>query len=401
MTPRASHLLAPAILLGLLPLLDAGVQAASQDNAGFLYGRVTARGGNAYTGFLRWGTEEAFWDDLFQSAKDELPYRREVRADELDREDRRHRGEIELLGGVIRWETDADEIAKDASRIFAARFGDIAFIEPHGDDRANVHMKSGSVIEVGIDVPWDRIEKIEFAPAQPQADPGVFRLYGKVETDAGPFEGFIQWDEEECVSSDKLDGDTEDGRIAIEMGAIRSLARHGFSSCQVELKDGRAYRLDGTNDVNDDNRGIMVEDARYGRVTIPWSEFDRVTFSDHGSSGKGYADYAPLGTLTGEVKTQGGETHRGRLVYDLDETEGWEMLNGNLEDLEFNIPFADVRSIAPSHDESGVALRNGEQLRLEDAQDVSEKCDGVLIYSGAGAQPVYVRWDQVAEVRFE
>ena len=32
--------------------------------------------------------------------------------------------------------------------------------------------------------------------------------------------------------------------------------------------------------------GIMIEDERYGRVTIDWDTFDKVTFGEPGSSGK-------------------------------------------------------------------------------------------------------------------
>lgn len=55
--------------------------------------------------------------------------------------------------------------------------------------------------------------------------------------------------------------------------------------------DPGVTRLRGANDVDEDNRGVMVEDPRYGRVTIPWKEFDKVTFSDPAGSGPGYRDY--------------------------------------------------------------------------------------------------------------
>ena len=34
-------------------------------NAGFIHATVTWPNGESKTGFLRWGDEEAFWDDLF------------------------------------------------------------------------------------------------------------------------------------------------------------------------------------------------------------------------------------------------------------------------------------------------------------------------------------------------
>ena len=68
------------IILTLLAVLLAVPAARSmqsdgaQSNSAFLYGEIATRSGNEYKGFLRWGTEEAFWDDLFHSGKEDLPF---------------------------------------------------------------------------------------------------------------------------------------------------------------------------------------------------------------------------------------------------------------------------------------------------------------------------------------
>ena len=62
------------ILLALVALALAFPAWATSRADGFLYGTVETNSGNNYTGLIRWGTEEAFWDDLFNSAKDDLPY---------------------------------------------------------------------------------------------------------------------------------------------------------------------------------------------------------------------------------------------------------------------------------------------------------------------------------------
>ncbi len=49
--------------------------------------------------------------------------------------------------------------------------------------------------------------------------------------------------------------------------------------------------LSSTNDVDDDNRGIYVEDPRFGRVLVRWDTFERVDFSAPGSSGPSYEQY--------------------------------------------------------------------------------------------------------------
>lgn len=409
----------PIALLVSLTAAHQPARAASQDAGGFLYGRVLTERGNDYTGFLRWGTEEACWDDLFHSSKGEMPYLDEVDEEELDDSHRRAYRDYEtsVFGRLIRWRVDEDDY--EVSRIFAARFGDIAWIEPRSDDRADVELKNGTRWEVSgyandvggnvrvqdpelgaIDLAWDGIERIEFLPVPAGAAPPAARLYGRVETTDEAFEGFIQWDKEECLAGDELDGDTEDGRIAIRMGSIESIARRSSSSCEVKLRDGRSHRLRGTNDVNDENRGIMVEDERYGRVTIPWAEFERVTFSDHPRSGRGYESYPPLGELRGSVAARGA-AHRGRIVLDLDESEGWEMLNGSRHDIEFDIPLAEVRAIRPDGGGSVVELRNGQTLELDEGQDVTRRNAGVLVYEEGRPHPTYLRWRDIEEIRFD
>lgn len=425
------------LLLALILLQIALAEAAPARNDGFLYGKVTTSAGKAYTGFLRWGEEEAFWDDLFHSAKRDLEYFEEAeRADQAgggkdadedaggDRRarrdyerERRSKRSFDIFGKHIVVEGFENGAG---SRIFIARFGDIARIRPRAGDRAEVEMKSGLKVRVegyandvgGIvtvhdeqlgekNLSWERIEEIEFLPVPAGSDPGVTRLHGVVETDAGQFTGFIQWDKEECLSTDKLDAEDDEGKVSIPLGRVRAIERRGFSGSLVTLKDGESLRLRGTNDVDEDNRGVMVEDPRYGRVTIPWKEFDKVTFSDPAGSGPGYRDYPAGRQLSGTVRDAKGREHRGRIVFDLDESEDWEMLNGTYEGVECDIPFGMVRALEPQRaDRTLATLRNGTELLLEDSQDVTASNDGVLIYTG-GKKPVYVAWEDVEEIRFE
>ena len=409
------------VACGAIPCGGAEAQTGN-DNQGFIYGRVQTESGTEYTGFLRWGKEEAFWDDLFHSLKTDLPYRDEVDPDDVYDRKARRGGRIRIFGKMIAWESGRDDDG-DANRIFISRFGDIARIEVTGSEEADIHMKNGSVFAVRgyandvsgtilvhdqtlgeIDLRWNRIEEIEFMPAPRGADPGVTRLHGILETDAGDFEGFIQWDKEECLSTDLLDGEAEDGDVSIAMGRIRSIERRGRNSAIVELRDGRTLRLRGTNDVNGDNRGIMVEDSRYGRLTVPWSEFNKLTLSDPGSSGRGYDDFKKedSGRLMGTVIDDRGKEYRGAIILDLDESEGWEMLNGFYREIKVDIPLMNVVSMKPQgYDRCIVELRSGETLRLEDATDVSEDNDGILVFTDGDRDPAYLHWKDVAEIRLD
>jgi len=149
-----------------------------------------------------------------------------------------------------------------------------------------------------------------------------------VRTRQGDFTGFIQWNREEGVGNDKLDGHTADGELSLRFDTIRSIARRSRDSSLVTLLDGREIVLAGTREVGHGNRGMYVDDRRYGRVLISWNAFQRVDFSP-GGSGPVYGDFPPGRALTGSVTTHAGGRLTGRLVYDLDESEPTETLDAH------------------------------------------------------------------------
>jgi hypothetical protein len=408
----------PKLALVLSLLLPVGTAlcapAVSSEGAktdGFLYGTVTTEAGRHYTGVLRWGNEEAFWDDLFNGVKAKLLY--------MDRlpEDKRKSKEVKVFGVRISYEGDEDA----TGRQFMSRFGDLREIRPLHGDKVDVKMKSGTTVrleggsndigarirvqdpEAGdVDIDWDEIDRIEFEPTPAKLPPEAHRLYGKVTTEDGVFRGFVQWDSDECLSTDKLDGSSQDGKLALEMGRIRSIEKKGRSSSKVEMVDGRTFDMHGTNDVDASIRGIFVEDERFGRVKISWDAFRSVEFRDGHGTGRSYADYRRGTPLRGTITDTHGKIWKGKVVFDLDETESWEMLNGNRRGVEYDVPFEMIRSIEPRDDDSSIILlRDGNELRLEESQDVTESNSGVLILPDAGGEERYVPWDEVRRIEME
>lgn len=396
-----------AFLLAVLFGTSSAVLAA--DTKGYLYGTVLTKSGTTYEGRLRWAKEEAFWTDHFNATKEERPLVREVPTKH------RHRGEhVKILGVPVgmRW-------MEDEGRQLVVRFGDLKSILPRRGNEGTLVLRSGEEIEIGggsndvgakitvwdrsvgdVQVTWDKIRRIDFkaAPADLQSVPA--RLHGTVKTTSGTLKGFIQWDKEECLATDLLDGETEDGKLAVEMGKIKAIERRGRNSSDVILKDGRTLNLRGTNDVDSDNRGLFVDDPRYGRVLVAWTAFERVDFEDAGS-GPGYDSFPSLGALRGTVTKEDGSTLKGKLVYDVDEAEGWETLDGENDGLTYSIPFAMVSSISPmGSSRSKVTLKGStEELRLEDSADVSDRNAGVFVLDGD--RKTYVPWDDVKRIDFD
>jgi len=386
----------------------------SETHQGFLYGRITTIDGATFEGRLRWGgDEEAFWGDYFNGSKDENPWAAHVPLERLPKE----RRPVELFG----IEFTHRERPIDLGRPFMARFGDIAQIEAHGRD-VRVTLKSGTEFDLdrfsasdfddGMRV-WDgnqrvvdldslRILTVELL-STPSLDAAPYRLHGTVRTRQGDFTGFVQWDREECVGLDELDGHTDQGELSLRYDTIRSIARRSRDGSLVTLLDGREMVLSGTREVGHGNRGIYVDDRRYGRVLISWDSFERIDFSP-GGSGPAYDDYPPGRPLTGSVTTRAGDRFTGRLVYDLDESETIETLDAPSEGVDYTIPFGLIASIVPPGDEergaqrASVTLHDGEKLQLERAGDLGEGNAGMLIFVERGRPPEYVPWTDVEQV---
>lgn len=393
---------------------------ASADSRGFLYGRVTTVEGGAYEGRLRFGVvEEAFWSDYFNGAKADNPWAAQVSPERRPRE----RLPIAIFG----FEIGSRTREVDLGRLFMARFGDLARIEAAGTD-VRVTTKSGSVVVLdrleagdfddGVRV-WDaargavdldslRIRAIDFLPTPALgALPG--RLHGRVRTRQGELTGFLQWDREEGLGSDLLEGESAGGALALRFDALRAIARESGESCRATLADGREVVLAGTTETGEGHRGIYVDDPRYGRVLVSWEAFERVDFDDFAAigSGPGYDDFPPGRPLTGAVTTRDGRRLTGRLVYDLDESETTETLDAPRAGVDYTIPFGRIAAILPAGPDGGdgararVTLASGETLELEAAGDLGARNAGLLLFAEGPTDPEYLPWNEVERIDFD
>ena len=398
----------PAITPSTTPAA-AKTHPAAETHKGFLYGRITTVDGATYEGRLRWGgDQEAFWGDYFNGAKHENPWAAHVPPERLPKE----RRPIEILGFKI-----ADRESQiEVDRQFMARFGEIARIEAHRD-KVRVTLKSGTVFDLdrffasdfddGVWV-WDgrrgvvdldslRIRTIELLPT-PSLGAAPYRLHGTVRTRQGDFTGFVGWNRKECFGPDELDGHTPEGKLSLRFDTIRSIARRSRDSSLVTLLDGREIVLSDTAEVGHGNRGIYVDDRRYGRVLISWDAFERVDFSP-GDSGPAYGDFPPGRPLTASVTTRAGRRLAGRLIYDLNESETTDTLDAPSQGVDYAIPFGLIASIAPPGPR--VILQNGEKLQLERTGDLGERNAGLLIFVDGRQRPEYVPWTDVEQVDFD
>ncbi|MEQ8244636.1 hypothetical protein [Fulvivirga sp.] len=409
------------LAVAILFFLCAGSTQAQDE--GFLYGKVTTIDGKSFTGALRWGKEEAYWTDMFNASKERnnnLNYLSREEMDDLEEHYRRRNGNSYHWGEFLNIRWSNDDYDNKHQHQFVCQFGEIKVIRPTGRQRAEIMLQNGQKFDVDgegyndvasdvkvidaeigeIKLDWSRIETVEFSDAPAKiANKFGEPLYGTVETYGGTFTGFIQWDHDERVSTDKLDGDSEDGDVSIEFGNLKSIERDGFRS-RVVLNSGRAMDLRGSNDVNSENRGIIVTNDKIGRVDIPWREFKKVTFSKVAEKPKAYSSFKSQKELNASVKTTSGETLSGKIIFDLDEEYDYEVLQGKDDDIEYIIPFKYISKIVPrNYDNSDVTLKNGEKIMLGEGQDVSDMNTGVLVFKDKN-RPIYIMWKDIEEISF-
>lgn len=400
--------------------------SANAQDEGFIYGKVYTIDNKVYEGPIRWGKEEVYWTDIFNAGKERNQNLRYLSSRDRDKLDDRQSVWTNWNNGnwyrwFGNWGDRRNDYDNDYEHQFACQFGEIKAIIPSGRKYVDLEMQNGDKVslkgegyndvgeeirimdpEMGdLDMDWGRIRKIEFMKT-PKTLSNRFGkpLYGKVEAFGETFTGYIQWDHDERLSTDKLDGDADDGNISLEFSKIVSIERRGGRSI-VKLKSGRELTMEGSNDVDNGNRGVIIMNKDMIAVDVPWREFDKVTFTEPSGSLASYDQFTAQKPLSGSVVTKDGKSLTGKIVFDLDEESTYELLQGKQGDFEVITPFRDIKRVEPISDyRCRIELKSGKNITLEDAQDVNERNQGVLVFANAKSDPVYILWEDVKSIDF-
>jgi hypothetical protein len=253
-----------------------------------------------------------------------------------------------------------------------------------------------------INIDWENIDRIEFLPTPARLNQ-VFGmpLYGTVEgVRKEKYTGFIVWDNDERLTTDKLDGDSDDGDVSIMFNEINTIEKRGRGT-SVTTRSGRELYLTGSNDVNEDNRGILVVTPGVGVIKFSWDAFRKLTLASPKTTGPSYDDFAPPKLVTGTVSRLDGGDVSGQIVFDIDETIDFEFIEGIENYIDYMIPMKNIRSITPkNYDYSQVDLVSGQSLLLGEGRDVSGKNAGLLVFQKGKKDPVYVSWRRINQITF-
>ncbi len=407
------------ILLGNLVALFIIITEANaqvKDTRGYIYGRVVTFD-DEYQGQIRWGKEETFWHDYFNAEKVSDNQYKEI----LEKNKKRSSDweDFDWDFSSI-WE---DKLSNLSNHRFDTQFGNIKSISNIGRNDIRIEFKNGFTMrldgdgyndvgssiyvfddEIGeVSIKWDRIERVDFLPTPSNLELEEREpIYGVVETyRKGTFEGFIEWDSDEKFLHEKLDGDNRDGDVSIPFREIEYIEKDG-DGCIVILRSGREYYLDNSNDVDRGNRGLIMAIPGTGNVDIPWKYFRHAKFRRISDSGPSYNDYPTPKGLFGTVYTVEGDEFTGKMIYDIDEAWELETLDGEDDDVEYQVPFQNIRSIIPkNYNYSMVELKNGDKILLGDVRDVTDNNDGILIFERGNDEPIYIEWEKIAEIVFD
>ena len=240
-----------------------------------LYGTLEDVQGNRFTGYVSWDLDEIMESDVLDGEEREGGRNREIRFGEITSIERI---EITRRGGLARVVlVDGDELDLTGDRDVDRRNRGIQISDPG----------------LGfVEVEWEEFRILRFHEADEvvgyDAFDGGHPLVGTVVTQSGEeIDGLIRWDADEESSWESLNGRADDVIFAIEFGMVSRITRGEVFGATVTMLDGRTFELDDSNDVNWDNKGILITpevpnsggapDGSVWRL-VTWDQFKEVRF---------------------------------------------------------------------------------------------------------------------------
>lgn len=248
-------------------ILFFAVPPGARASARRLHGTVEDRHGNRYTGYVSWDRDEILGSDVLNGEEMEGGDDRQIRFDEIASIERLPRGaRIVLVNGVVRNLTGTRDV-----------------------DRRNRGVQISDPGLGRVEVEWSEFEILRFHESEAVVGYDTFDggrlLVGTVVTQLGEeIDGVIRWDADEAASWEMLNGRRDDVTFSIELANVSRIERGEAFGATVTLLDGRTFELHDSNDVDWDNKGILIQpeganggDSSRWRV-IGWDEFREVRF---------------------------------------------------------------------------------------------------------------------------
>jgi hypothetical protein len=237
-----------------------GAPSAARPAEGRLFGTLRTRSGMEFTGYIAWDVDEIYSSDILDG--------------DLDGE------RLRIPFGAI---SSIERHASWAARV-RLHDGEELILDGTNDvDDSNSGISVSDAALGQVKVEWDEFESVRFHGTDTEvvfsAMDGGSRIEGTVTTEAGEqLSGTIRWDSDEAYTWEMLNGDAGEVEFNVEFGMIAGIVKT-TRGAEVTLLDGRAFELTESNDVDDGNRGIVVE-TDSGNFEVEWDDFRQLTLSN-------------------------------------------------------------------------------------------------------------------------
>ncbi|KAA3639166.1 MAG: hypothetical protein DWP95_11065, partial [Proteobacteria bacterium] len=160
----------------------------------------------------------------------------------------------------------------------------------------------------------------------------------------------------------------------------------------ISLHDGTT--ITSQDNANDLRATLQIKSPEGEERSFDLDELKKVTFNPAPNNAKTWGDgiYGTLSTDLGHFQ--------GRIMWDKDERLGFEELDGQQNQKEYAIKFADILSIEKNNKASTVVLRDGKTLTLTGTNDVNMSNRGIwLDHPDLGR--VEINWQQFQKLVIE
>ena len=407
-----------AALISSLTITSQISQAANPEPT--LYGTVTHENGQSVTGSIRWGDQESFLSDIFNGEKLSTTGIEHLSDDEKEALENHQPGPKAQIGGLaITFKSFFGKEIKLPK--FNVHFGAIKKIE-HSNGTFTVTLHDGSSFQTndqhndtsdevfvlnteGETTAYEieDLSSIVFSAAPENAKTFNDGIYGTVNSELGTFYGRIMWDKDERTLSEKLDGNDESQEHDINFSAIKSIEKvNEGNAAKVELKDGNTLVLKGTNDVNNSNRGIWIDNPETGRVEIKWQQFTKLNIETVDVDWKSFNDYVAQakkisGTITLKDKQQ---IKADALTFDLNQQSQAELFDADMNGSNRQVPFKLIKKITQKNKQAvELLMRNDQQMMAYGSRNVTQDNNGVLATINDKHQ--WYQWEEIESIEFD
>jgi len=405
------------IQFGLMSYAMASIAANPEP---VLFGTATDTNGKQVTGTIRWGDQEAFLSDVFNGNKIQTVGIEHLSDNEKEKLEAHQPGPQARIGTLQitfksffgkelkrpNFNVPFGSIAKltidESKDLYQATLHDGSVIQSKSDsndlsDEIYILTREGDTIEYDL----TDLSSIEFAKAPEDAKTFDLAIYGTITSDLGTFEGRVMWDKDERMVSEELDGHENGQEYNLKFSEIRSIERKGDKSL-VKLIDGTSLMLGETNDVDNGNRGIWLDNPSLGRIEINWAQFHKLDIHEVTVKWMDFDDYRAINkTLKGLVTLKDKSTVMAdEISFDLNQQSSLEMLDSEIKESNWLIPFKNIKKLTQVN-KSGVELVLNDDSKLFAYGTTSVTRDNNGVMTKSKGQYRWIQWAEIESIEFK